>query len=84
MREAGDWGEFNLLSPMQKYAIWLRQSRARAYGWVFAWLGVVFDDLGFGDGGMQYSHFIFRLEGVYVPVVGPHLGVKPKGKKASQ
>ena len=35
-------------------------------------------------GGMQYSHFIFSPEGVCVPVVGPHLGVKPKGKEAKK
>ena len=39
---------------------------------------MVFYDLGFGGGGMQYSHFAFSLEDVYIPVVGPHLGVSQK------
>ena len=40
--------------------------------------GVVFDDLGFGGGCMQCECFIFRPEGIYVPVVSPHPGAKPK------
>ena len=53
------------------------------YGYVLVYFGVVFYGLGFGGGGMQYSHFCFSLEGVYVQVVGPHPGAKPKPGKAS-
>ena len=76
-RESGEWGRYNSLSLKDKYAICLHRCWG-CVGKLLAYFGVVFYDLGFGGGGMQYSHFLFVL------VVGPHPGAKPKAGKASK
>ena len=82
--ETGEWEPYQSLSPTEKYAIWLRWCQGGV--WVSTCIILVwsFVTLALVVVACSVAIFVFSLEGVYMPVVGPHPGAKPKVKEAEK